>query len=292
MRIGLTGATGLVGGAILRLAHQRGHEVVAFSRNPDRDVEWAVETRRFHPEAGLDVNGCEAVIHLAGEPIPGLWNEQKRRAIIKSRIQGTRRVVEAIGKAKTKPEVFVCASAIGFYGDGGEKELIETSPAGRGFLAETAQAWEDEAMQAHGVRGVRLRISLVLSRKSGALPPMALASKCFVGAKFGDGQQWMSWIHEDDLARLALFAVEDMSVSGPINACSPWPVRNVDFVKTLGRVLHRPTWFTAPAWALRLALRGLSDELLQSKRVLPAAATEHGFGFTFPELEPALRDLV
>jgi uncharacterized protein (TIGR01777 family) len=292
MKLGITGASGFVGRSLLRLAHQRGHEVVAFTRSPERPIQWAAEQRMFNLAVPPDFTGCEAVIHLAGEPILGLWTARKRHAIIESRVQGTRRIVEGIAKLTEKPEVLVSASGIGFYGEGGETELVESSPRGAGFFAETCEAWEDEARRASDIRVVTMRTSLVLGKKGGALKLMAPAFRLGFGGTIGSGHQWMSWIHQEDLARLYLFAVEDMSIRGPVNASAPWPQRHADFVKILARVLHRPALFRMPSFMVKLALRGLSDELLQSKRVVPAAALEHGFGFQFPELEPALRDLL
>ncbi|MEQ1860301.1 MAG: TIGR01777 family oxidoreductase [Chthoniobacteraceae bacterium] len=292
MRIALTGASGFLGRSIIRAAHTRGHETVAFSRAPARGVEGAIETRQFEFSSPPDFSGCEAVIHLAGEPIFGLWTRARRREIMVSRVRGTRRVIEGIARAQEKPEVLVCASAVGYYADAGDTELTETSPLGTDLLAATCAAWEIEAAQASGVRIVHLRIAPVLGRGGGMLGAMAPIFRCGLGGRLGSGQQWMPWIHVEDLARLALFAIEDMSVSGPVNACAPWPVRNADFARTLARVLDRPAFCHVPAWAVRFALRGLGRELLASKRVVPAAATGHGFAFRFPDLEPALRDVL
>ena len=291
MTIGLTGATGFLGGRIIDLALRRGHEVVAFTRSPERVIA-GCEMRRFTLDAPPDLRGCEAIVHLAGEPVVGLWTAAKKRRIVESRVLGTRRIVEGIAALAEKPEVFVSGSAIGFYGDRGDEELTEASPAGRGFLAETVQAWEAEARRAKGVRTVLLRTSIVLGKGGGALRAMAPAFRLGLGGPLGDGRQWLSWIHLEDLATLALFAIEDLDVSGPLNAAAPWPVRNADFTRTLARTLHRPAFLRVPAFALRAALGGFAAELLDSKRVLPAAAANHGFGFKFPELEPALKDVL
>jgi uncharacterized protein (TIGR01777 family) len=247
--------------------------------------------RRFTLAAPPDLHGCEVIVHLAGESVVGLWTAAKKRRIVESRVLGTRRVVEAIGALAEKPEVFVSGSAIGFYGDRGEEELTEASPAGRGFLAETVQAWEAEAVKATGVRTVLLRTSIVLG-KGGALAAMTPPFRLGLGGPLGDGRQWMSWIHVDDWVALALFAVENLDVAGPLNATAPWPARNADFTATLAKTLHRPAFLRVPAFALRAALGGFSAELLDSKRVLPATATAHGFGFRFPELAPALEDVL
>jgi uncharacterized protein (TIGR01777 family) len=186
----------------------------------------------------------------------------------------------------------VSASAVGLYGDGGESELTEAAPVGSGFLAETTAAWEKEASQAECSRVVLLRTSIVFGARGGALKAMLPAVRAGCGAVFGSGRQWMPWIHLEDHVRLLLFAIEDMNVAGAINAASPWPVRQAEFAQTLARVVRRPLFLRVPAFALRLALRGLAEELLESKRVVPAAATEFGFGFKHPELEPALRDIL
>lgn len=291
MHIGLTGATGFIGGKIIDLALRRGHEIVAFTRDLRRTIP-GCEMRAFSLERPPDIAGCEAFIHLAGESAMGLWTAAKKRRIAESRILGTRRVVEAINAAREKPEVLLCGSAIGFYGDRGEEELTETSPGGSGFLADTTQAWEAEAQRAEGVRLVLLRTSLVLGKGGGALAPMTPIFKLGLGGPLGDGRQWMSWIHLHDLAQLALFAIENLDLRGPLNGSAPWPARNADFTRTLAATLHRPAFLRVPAFALRVALGDFARELLDSKRVLPAAALDHGFGFRFPELAPALQNLL
>ena len=291
MIIGLTGATGFIGGKIIDLALRRGHEVIAFTRDPSRKIP-GCEMRAFSSEAVPDITGCEAFIHLAGEPVVGLWTAAKKRRIVESRVLGTRRVVEAINAAREKPEVLLSGSAIGLYGDRDETELTETAPAGTGFLAETVQAWEAEAHRAEGVRIVTLRTALVLGKHGGALVPMTPIFKLGLGGPLGDGRQWMSWIHLDDLAHLALFAIENLDIRGPLNGSAPWPTRNADFTKALAQTLRRPAFFRVPAFLLRTILRDFSHELLDSKRVLPAAAIDHGFRFQYPELQPALANLL
>jgi uncharacterized protein (TIGR01777 family) len=291
MNIGLTGATGFLGRKVLDLALRRGHEIIAFTRHPERAIPGCT-MRLFSLDALPDISGCEAMIHLAGEPVAGLWTPAKKKRIVRSRVLGTRRVVEAISATEQKPEVLVSGSAIGFYGDRGEDELTERQTVGTGFLPETVQAWETEAYRTTDARVVCMRTALVLGRDGGTLPIMAKPFRFGLGAQIGDGRQWMSWIHLEDLARLALFAVENMDVRGAMNAAAPWPVRNADFTRLLARRLHRPAFFRAPAPLLRVALGDFAHELLDSKRVLPAVACEHGFGFQFPEIEPALKDLL
>ena len=291
MHIGLTGATGFIGGKFIDLALRRGHEIIAFTRDPQRRIP-GCEMRAFSLGAPPDIAGCEAFIHLAGEPVVGLWTAAKKRRILESRVLGTRRIVEAINAAREKPEVLLSGSAIGFYGDRGDTELTETSPTGTGFLAETVQQWEAEAHRAEGIRIVSLRTALVLGKHGGALPPMARIFKLGLGGPLGDGRQWMSWIHLHDLAQLALFAIENLDIRGPLNGSAPWPVRNAEFTKALAQILRRPAIFRVPAFALRATLGDFSRELLDSKRVLPATALDHGFRFQFPDLAPALANLL
>ncbi len=291
MHIGLTGASGFLGRKIIDLALRRGHEIIAFTRNPERTIPGCT-MRAFSLDTPPDISGCEALVHLAGESMAGLWTAAKKRRIVESRVFGTRRIVEAINAATEKPEVLLSGSAIGFYGNRGDEELTEKVPAGTGFLAATVQAWEAAALQASDIRVALLRTAVVLGKGRGALPLMALPFRFGLGGRLGSGRQWMSWIHLEDLGQLALFAVENLDVHGPINAAAPWPVRNADFARALAHAVHRPAFLQVPAFALRTALGGFSAELLDSKRVLPAVATEQGFGFKFPELAPALKNLL
>lgn len=291
MHIGITGASGFLGRKIIDLALRRGHEVIAFTRHPEKAIPGCT-MREFSLDRPPDISGCEAIIHLAGESVAGIWTPAKKRRIVESRVQGTRRVVEAINAATEKPEVLVSGSAIGIYGNRGDEELTENAPAGSGFLAETVRAWEAEASKAEGVRVVLLRTAVVLGTGGGALPMMQFPFRLGLGGRLGNGRQWMSWIHLDDIAQLFLFAVENLDIRGAVNGSAPWPVRNTDFTRLLAQAVHRPAFMHVPAFALKLALGGFSAEVLDSKRVLPASALEHGFGFRFPELAPALKHLL
>ena len=292
MQLALTGATGFVGRHVIRLAVRRGYEVIAFTRDPSQTVHDCIGTRAFSSDTPPDLSGCDAVIHLAGENVAGLWTRGKMLRIRDSRVLGTRRIAEAIRGASHPPDVFVSASAIGFYGDSGDAELTEDSPHGTGFLADTCGDWEREAIAAEShCRVVCTRIGLVLGRRGGALRMMLPFFRLGLGARIGSGRQWMSWIHAEDLAAMLLFAVENLDVRGALNAAAPWPVRNAEFTRTLARSVHRPAFLAVPAFALRLMLGEFSHELLDSKRVLPAVATGHGFGFRFSEIAPALADI-
>jgi uncharacterized protein len=292
MQIGLTGASGFVGRAVVKLAVRRGHEVIAFSRNAGRIVHDCIETRRFSLEEPPDLRGCETVIHLAGESVAGWWSRWKMERIRSTRVEGTRRIVEAIAEMPVKPEALICASAIGFYGDRGEEELTETAPGGDGFLSEVCRAWEAEARTAAEMcRVVHPRFGMVLGNDGGALPALKRVFRLGFGGPLSHGRQWVSWIHVEDAASLLLFAVENLAVQGVVNATAPWPVRNAELTRILARAVHRPAISRAPAFALRVVLRGFSRELLDSRRVLPQRALEQGFPFRFSELEPAIKDL-
>ena len=234
----------------------------------------------------------DTVIHLAGEPIfGGLLTQTRMNRIRASRVDSTRRIVDRILEREpaVRPRTLICASAVGFYGDAGEVELSETAPSGEGFLAEVCRAWEKEAERAEegGLRVVRVRIGVVLSRESGALALMRLPFSLGVGGRLGSGRQFFPWIHAPDLAEAILFCV-DSDLSGPVNAVSPELVRNAELTRALAAVLKRPALIPVPAWVLRAALGPISGELLGSRRVIPSALIEAGFQFRQPDLCGAL----
>jgi uncharacterized protein (TIGR01777 family) len=291
MKIGITGAGGLIGSHVAALARERGHEVIGFTRKPEgRGPGW----RHFSMEEPPDLKGCEAVVNLAGESVVGLWTASKRREIRESRVVATRRIVEAMQSAAVPPRVLVNGSAIGFYGDTGDQAVDEGAPPGDGFLAEVCEAWEAEAMQAAGTgaRVVLLRTGVVMAREGGSLAAMLPIFRIGLGGRLGNGQQWLAWIHIADEAALVLEAVENEAIHGPLNATAPNPVTNEDFTKTLAATVHRPAIFGVPAFALRAALDGFATELLESRRILPAAAARVGFRFQHPELAGALGHLL
>ena len=282
MTIGILGMRGYIGLRLAQLAEADGHRVIPFSRRP------AAGYREVSPGRPLDLSGLDAVVNLAGEPILGLWTAKKKEEILRSRVETTRSVVEAL--SSRGPRVLVNASAIGFYGDTGEHEVDETSPAGGGFLSEVCQAWENAALpaEAHGVRLVRLRIGFVTG-PGGAMKFLRPLFKSFLGGKLGNGRQWMSWIHVDDVAGMILWALENESVRGPLNAVSPGPIRNSQFTREVARAFHRPAILPVPAFALRLALGDLSHLLLDSSRVRPAKAIDLGYRFRQASLERGLQ---
>lgn len=291
--VAISGAGGLVGSALGDVLQQQNRSVVAISRSDGGSYQ---DTIRWDPYSGLTnparLESVDAIVHLAGESIAsGRWNERLKQKIRSSRIEGTRNLVQSIAAIEKRPKVFVCASAIGYYGDKGDRELDESAPAGEGFLADVCQQWEEEAQKATdlGVRVVNVRIAMVLSPKGGALQKMLLPFKLGLGGVVGSGKQYWSWIGLHDLARVLNFCVMNENISGPVNASSPEPVTNYEFTKTLGTVLHRPTAFPVPAPLARLGLGEMADALLlSSTRVIPAELKKHGFEFQHPGLHDAL----
>ena len=290
----VTGATGFIGRRLVAALVARGQEVTVLTRAASRAATLPMPIRIVTDLAQIDDDArIDAIVNLAGEPIAsGLWTPKKRRRIVESRAGGTRRVVALIARLKQKPEVLVNASAIGWYGVRGDEVLAETDDNRPCYTQEVCAAWERAALEAraHGVRVVRLRIGLVLGHQGGLLASLLPAFEFGLGARLGDGRQWMSWIERDDLVRLILFAVADRSLAGAVNGTAPHPVRNRDFTKALGRALRRPALAVAPAGLLRLIFRDLAEEvLIGGQRVVPAKAEAHGFVFRYPSLEAALR---
>lgn len=295
MRVLITGATGGIGRALGAHLVDRGHDVVPLRRGAATQgggLSW-------DPAAGrLDARtlaGFDAVIHLSGANIgEGRWTAARKRELWSSRVDSTRLLVERIREARAGgdgPSVFVCASAIGYYGDRGDAVMEEGATRGEGFLAELVEAWEIEAARATqaGVRAVSSRFGVVMAADDGALRRMALATRLGAGGPLGSGRQWMSWVAPADLVRGVEWLLTN-DVSGVVNLTSPEPVRNADLARALGRVLHRPAFLPAPAFALRLALGQAADELiLASQRVIPRRLLDAGFEFTLPGIEDALR---
>jgi uncharacterized protein (TIGR01777 family) len=293
MHIGITGASGFLGRQIIQNALTRGHRVTPFSRQAANPIPGCEAVRSFAPE--IDLSGIEGIIHLAGESILGLWSKQKRDKILRSRIDGTKWIVGAINQAPNKPSVLVSASGAGIYGNRGEETLTEaSSAASTGFLAEVATVWEAEGSKAElaGVRYVPVRIALVLGKDGGAIPLMKTIFQMGIGGNLGSGKQWMPWIHLADVAALFLHALETESVRGPLNGASPNPVRNEEFTKIMGETMRRPTFLTAPEFALRMLPANEGSLFLDSQRIIPEKALQTGFHFRFPELQNALTDIL
>jgi uncharacterized protein (TIGR01777 family) len=291
MKIGITGITGLIGRRVAALAQERGHEVIGFSRHPRQGgPEW----RRLSMVEVPDVSGCDAILNLAGESVIGLWTPGKQRMIRYSRVLITRKIVTAIQAAREPPRVLVSGSAIGFYGNRRDAVTDERARQGIGFLPDVCEAWDREALRAvaTGTRVTLLRTGIVLAREGGALAAMLPIFRLGLGGRLGNGRQWISWIHIEDEAALTLAALENEAFHGPVNATAPNPVRNADFTRALADALVRPAFFAVPSPLLRLAAGGFAAELIESRRIIPAAAAKAGFAFRFPTLDEALQDLL
>jgi len=293
-RILVTGASGPIGTALLPSFAAQGAQTVRLVRGPATaagQVSWDPSVD-LPPSAA---SGFDAVIHLAGESVVGRWTEAKKRAIRQSRVQGTRSVASALAQTDAKPRVFVCASAIGFYGNRGDEILTEESAGGTGFPAELSRDWEAAsriAAQA-GIRTVNLRIGLVLSPKGGALEKMLPPFRLGLGGRLGSGTQWWSWIHIDDIVGAIHHILRTESLTGPVNLVAPNPERNSEFTRILASVLGRPALLPVPAFAVRFALGEMAQELmLASQRVEPAALQDSGYSFHHRELRTALEDLL
>jgi hypothetical protein len=300
MRALITGATGFIGRRLLAKLERP----VVLSRNvaqAEKKLErLGVRIAAWNPEEGPPASGAfersDVIFHLAGEPVAaGRWTEKKKNRIRESRVIGTRNLVAGLRGLADKPKVLISASAIGYYGSRGDEELGEHSPPGHDFLAEVCAGWEQEALAARelGIRVVPIRIGVVLGEKGGALAKMLTPFKLGLGSPLGSGEQYMSWVHIDDLVELMLFAAREPSIHGPLNGVAPHPLTNREFTTTLGRVLGRPTFMPAvPAFALKTLVGEFGQVLLDSQRVLPRAALAAGFAFRFRDLEPALRDVL
>jgi uncharacterized protein (TIGR01777 family) len=296
----VTGATGFVGHHLLAKLDRP----LVLSRNAEKAAKelagFGVRAFTWTPTEGLPpadaFEGVDTIFHLAGDPVAdGRWTESKKARIRESRIIGTRNLVAGLRGLAVRPRTLVGASAVGYYGSRGDEELEESAPPGSGFLAEVCVGWEREAAAARnlGVRVVSIRIGIVLGAGGGALGKMLTPFKLGLGSPLGSGRQYMPWIHIDDLVELMLFAAGNSGISGPVNGVAPRPVTNREFTKTLGRVVGRPTFMpSVPPIALKVLIGEFGQVLLDSQRAVPQTALNAGFVFRFPELEPALLDVV
>ena len=301
-RVLISGASGLVGSALVPFLESHGYELTRLVRRPvqdSRELQWDP----MQPIPPNLVSGFDAAIHLSGESVQGRWTSSKKRRIRESRVISTRNLSQALASAEEKPAVFVCASAIGYYGDRGDEILTEESPAGTGFLTEVSREWENATKPAleAGIRTVNVRIGVVLSREGGALKQMLLPFRLGLGGRIGNGRQWWSWIHIADLVAAVwhiLSALEGrasspVQLTGPVNLVSANPATNADFTRTLADALHRPALLPMPAVAARLAFGQLADEgLLASAKVEPHKLLASHFVFRFPDLASAFDHLL
>ena len=293
MNVTLTGATGFLGKHIVATLLETGHHPHLLVRNPPAHLPAGVDFSLWPTAAGEALQSADAVIHLMGEPVAQRWSDEVKTRIRSSRVDGTRRLAEALASMPDKPRVVVSASAIGYYGERGDETLTESSPPGQGFLADLCVEWEKTAglIEALGIRVVKIRIGLVLGKDGGALAKMLPPFRLGIGGKLGSGRQWMSWIHIDDLAALFRFALENPALAGPVNGTAPNPVPNAEFTRELGHALHRPALFPVPAFALRALYGEMAGMILASQRVLPKAAQSAGYAFRYPNLPTALASL-
>lgn len=297
MQILITGGTGLIGRRLCRALLAEGHELTVFSRDPasvpakcGTGVHALGSLAEWHPSRGFD-----AVINLAGEPIiDKRWSAQRKQVLWDSRVTLTEELVRRIAAAEHKPVVLLSGSAVGYYGDRGDLMLDEAAEAGTGFAAELCKAWEDAARVAESVdvRVCLLRTAPVLSGDGGLLARMLPPFRLGMGARLGDGKQWVSWVHIEDYAAMALKLLRDDQMRGPYNMAAPHPVTNAEFTTALAAALHRPALFVAPAALLRLTMGERASLLLEGQRTLPRKMVAANFRFTFPALAEALRDLV
>lgn len=295
LRILVSGASGLIGHALVPFLQTQGHEIRRLVRRAPKDeseIFWDPTRGELDP---AKLEGVDAVIHLAGENVGRRWTSARRERIMRSRVDGTRTLVLALAKLARKPKVFVSAAAVGFYGDRGDEILSERSEIGHGFLPEVCLAWETHAEGAErlGVRTVLTRFGVVLSPAGGALAKMLPVFRAGVGGRLGAGTQWMSWVSIDDVVGAIYHALLDTRCSGPVNVVGPVPVRNAEFAAALGRVLERPTILPVPASVLRLAFGQMAEEtVLISSRVTASKLQETGYEFRHTDLEGALRHVL
>ena len=297
MRIFITGGTGLIGRRLCRALLAEEHELTVLSRNPasvpakcGAEVHALASLAEWHPAQAFD-----AIINLAGEPIiDRRWSAQRKQVLWDSRVTLTEELVRCIAAAERKPPVLLSGSAVGYYGNGGDLMLDEAADAGKGFAAELCKAWEDAARIAESVsvRTCLLRTAPVLSNDGGMLARMLPPFRLGLGARLGDGKQWMSWVHIDDYVAMVLRLLRDDLLHGPYNMTAPNPSTNAEFTATLAAVLHRPAFFVAPAALLKLGMGESASLLLEGQRVLPRKMEAAHYRFAFPTLAEALRDLV
>lgn len=294
MRVLVSGSTGLLGSAVVQALEARDDIVLRLVRSSkdtgEEEVLWDIENQSIDRDK---LEGIDAVIHLAGEPIAGpRWTVAKKRKIRDSRVQGTKLLTDALLHLDNPPKHYLCASAIGFYGDRGDTVLTEDASPGDGFLSSVCREWEAAAQPAANasIRVVNMRFGVVLSGKGGALPLMLKPFKMGVGGQVGNGKQYMAWITRDDLVGVVLHILDHPEISGAVNVVAPEPVTNKAFTKIMGNVLNRPTAIPTPAFAVRMALGEMADEmLLASARVVPDKLKGTEYVYRFPDLETALR---
>ncbi len=297
MRVTVTGASGFIGRRLLPRLEAAGHNLHLVGRAPKAGRPAGAQFSAWDPETGLPpplAVDCDAIIHLAGEPVDQRWTPEAKRRMRDSRVRGTTNLVDAIRASDRKPSVLISSSAVGFYGDRGDQILTEDASPGDTFLAKVSLEWEAaaRAAEAMGIRVVLLRTGIVLGPNGGALAKMTPPFKAGVGGRLGSGKQWMPWIHLDDLVGLICFALDNPKIAGPLNGSAPNPVTNADFSDALGRALHRPAILPVPEFAIRLLYGEMAEILFHSQRVVPQKAVQSGYEFLHPEVLAALKSVL
>jgi uncharacterized protein len=298
MNVTLTGATGLIGAAIVRALQARGDTVTVLTRDPDRahvalgDVEAHAWRPLEEPAPAAALSGRDAVVNLAGETVAQRWTDQSRRAIRDSRVIGTRNLVAGLSEVDPRPRTLVSASGANYYGPRGDERISEDTPPGDDFLADVCVAWEREAEAARelGLRVTTLRTAVVLGKDGGALSKMMPFFRLGIGGPVAGGRQYLPWIHGDDIVGLYLAALDDATWEGPFNACAPEPATNRDFSRALGRALHRPAFAPVPGFAVRVLYGDMAQIVTAGQRMVPTRAVEHGYAFRHTDLDESLRD--
>ena len=297
MKITLTGGSGFIGRRLLKTLSAAGHSVHLLSRHAGTNLPPGVKLSVWDALKGEPprdaLEGADAIIHLAGEPVAQKWSATVKQTIRDSRVGGTQRLIQALSTISQRPAALISASAIGIYGSRDSETLTERSAPGTGFLADVCKEWEKEAdmAEALGMRVVKVRIGIVLDKNGGALAKMLPAFKSFAGGRMASGEQWMSWIHLQDLVNLFQYAAEK-PVKGVFNGTAPNPVTNAEFTKQLAAALHRPALFPVPGFALKLIFGEMAEMLIGGQKVLPEATQRAGFQFEYPDLGPALANLL
>lgn len=305
MKIAITGATGFVGSRLVEKLHKAGEEILVLTQNEDRAKRVFpvtafpnLEIIKYQGKEGgkwqEKIAGCDGVVNLAGQPIAEKrWTAAEKQEILASRQLGTRKIVEAITQANPKPTVLINASAIGYYGTSETETFDESSPAGKDFLAEVCEKWEAEAkkVQGVGVRLVILRLGIVLG-DGGALAKMMTPFKLYAGGPLGNGRQWFSWIHREDVVNLIVTSLKNPEQIGVLNATAPNPVRMNELCQTLGEVMERPSWLPVPGLALEMLLGEGAKVVLEGQQVLPKRTQSMGFKYEYPSLKPALEEII
>ncbi len=296
MKALITGGTGFIGKQLATLLPDP--VIAGRDKKKIHALLPGFEARSWDPAKPIDpslVTDVDAIFHLAGESLfKGRWNEDKKERIRASRIEGTRHLVDAIAAARTKPRILISSSAVGIYGDRADEILHESSQTGTDFLARVCRQWEEEAMRAadHGVRVILIRTGVVLGADGGALAQMLPPFRFGLGGRLGSGNQYMSWIHRDDLCRIMIWAMESNKVHGPINGVAPIPVTNREFTRALAKAVSRPALLPMPGFLLKVLLGEFSTVLLASQRVLPEFLHKNGFQFQYPDITSALANLI